>query len=194
MRVLLATAVLAFLVAAAGCGGSSDSGSATKAATEASQEASTTAASDATTEETESSDSEAAESSKAASEALDAAGFSEGCKKVAELSLALSAAFGSATSGTGADDVENTAEAYTKVADDAPEEIRGAFKTIAVALAKFAEVSKKLNLSSGATPDADALTKLAEASTETFDNPEFKKAGEAIEKWATENCAAATGG
>ena len=72
-------------------------------------------------------------------------------------------------------------------ADEVPEEIRDAFKTVAAAFATYAEVLGDIDLSSGATPDPETLQKLAEAA-EKLDDAELTAASAEIEAWAKANC------
>ncbi len=65
--------------------------------------------------------------------------------------MKFSEALGSATTGSGGPDLEATAKAYEEFADEVPEEIRDAFKTVAAAFATYAEVLGDIDLSSGGT-------------------------------------------
>ncbi len=111
----------------------------------------------------------------------------EGCTELTELSVKFSEALGSATTGSGPPDLEATAKAYEEFADEVPEEIRDAFKTVAAAFATYAEVLGDVDLSSGETPDPETLQKLSEAA-QNLDDSELTAASAEIEAWAKENC------
>jgi len=173
---VIAASVAALLLVAAGCGGSdSESDSTVAVETDATAGTGATDTTDATdTSGTETSDSDDDVSL-------------EGCTKLTELSVKFSEALGSATGGTGGADLEATAKAYEEFADEVPEEIRDAFKTVAAAFATYAEVLGDIDLSAGATPDPDTLQKLAEAA-EKLDDAELTAASSEIEAWAKANC------
>jgi hypothetical protein len=115
----------------------------------------------------------------------------EGCTQLTELSVKFSQALGAATTGSGAPDLQATAKAYEDFADEVPEEIRDAFRTIAAAFGTYADVLGDIDMSSGKTPDAKTLQKLAEAA-QKLDNTKLTAASAEIEAWAKKNCS--TGG
>ena len=168
---VIAASVAALLLVAAGCGGSDSEGGST-VTIETDATAAGTGAID-TTDATDTSDSDDDVSL-------------EGCTKLTELSVKFSEALGSATSGTGAPDLEATAKAYEEFADEVPEEIRDAFKTVAAAFATYAEVLGDIDLSGG-TADPETLQKLAEAA-EKLDDTKLTAASAEIEAWAKANC------
>jgi hypothetical protein len=102
-----------------------------------------------------------------------------------------SQALGAATTGSGAPDLQATAKAYEDFADEVPEEIRDSFRTIAAAFGTYADVLGDIDMSSGKTPDAKTLQKLAEAA-QKLDNRKLTAASAQIEEWAKKNCS--TGG
>jgi hypothetical protein len=180
MRIMvIAVAVAALLLAATGCGGSSESAADTTATIESTD---TTAVD--TTGATDTSSTDTSSSSDTTSD--DDASL-EGCTKLTELSVKFSQALQAASGGSGAPDLQATAKAYEDFADQVPEEIRGAFKTVAAAFETYADVLKDVDLSSGATPDPDTLAKLAEAA-KSLDNAKLTAATTEIEAWAKENC------
>ena len=151
MRIMVvAVSVAALVLAATGCGGSSSSSEGDAAATV--ESADTTAA-----DTTGGTDTTGAETTGTGDVSL------EGCTKLAELSVKFSQALGAATTGSGAPDLDATAKAYEDFADEVPEEIRDAFRTIAAAFGTYADVLGDVDLSSGKTPDPETLQKLAEA-------------------------------
>jgi hypothetical protein len=171
--VVVAVSVAALVLAATGCGGSSSSSEGDAAATVESTD--TTAA------DTTGGDTTGAETTGTGDVSL------EGCTKLAELSVKFSQALGAATTGSGAPDLDATAKAYEDFADEVPEEIRDAFRTIAAAFGTYADVLGDVDLSSGKTPDPETLQKLAEAA-QSLDNTELTAASAEIEAWAKENC------
>ena len=168
---VIAVPVAALLLVAAGCGGGSESSAGDTTATIAS--ADTTEATD-TSSSTDTTDTDGDMSL-------------ADCTKLSDLSVKFSQAFGAATSGSGAPDLEATAKAYEEIADEAPEEIRDAFKTVAAALSTYADVLKDVDLTPGETPDSETLAKLAEAAT-ALNDTELTAASAEIAAWATKNC------
>ena len=102
----------------------------------------------------------------------------EGCTKLTELSVKFSQALGAATTGSGGPDLQATAKAYEDFADEVPEEIRDAFRTIAAAFGTYADVLGDIDMSSGKTPDAKTMQKLAEAA-QKLDNTKLTAASAA---------------
>ena len=102
----------------------------------------------------------------------------EGCTKLTELSVKFSQALGAATTGSGGPDLQATAKAYEDFADEVPEEIRGAFRTIAAAFGTYADVLGDIDMSSGKAPDAKTMQKLAEAA-QKLDNTKLTAASAA---------------
>ena len=180
---VIAASVAALLLVAAGCGGSSSSSEGGATGT---IESSDTIAADTTSgTDTSSTDTSGMDTTSTGDVSL------EGCTKLTELSVKFSQALGAATTGSGAPDLQATAKAYEDFADEVPEEIRDAFRTIAAAFGTYADVLGDLDLSSGKTPDAKTMQKLAEAA-QKLDNTELTAASAEIEAWAKKNCT--TGG
>ena len=163
--------VAALLLAAAGCGGSSDN----------SADDST-----ATIESTDTSGGTDTSSSTDATDTNEDASLA-GCPELADLSANFTQALGAASSGSGMPDLEKTAKVYEEFADQVPEEIRDAFKTFAAAFASYADAFKDVDLTPGETPDPETLAKIADAA-KAFDNPKLTEATAEIEAWVTENC------
>jgi hypothetical protein len=176
--VVIAASVAALTLVAAGCGGSDSEGDSTMTietdATAAGTGATDTIDATDTTDSPDTSDSDDDVSL-------------EGCTKLTELSAKFAEALGSATGGSAGPDLEATARAYEEFADEVPEEIRDAFKTVAAAFATYAEVLGDIDLSAGGTPDPDTLQKLAEAA-EKLDDAKLTAASAEIEAWAKNNC------
>jgi hypothetical protein len=174
MRGILAGLLVTAAILAAGCGGSSKDTSGTTAATDTSA-AATTSTTDTTAGDTTST-----------------TGQSQGCQKVADLSVEFSKALGAAgATGSGQADLQKTAEAYKAFAEKVPEEIRGSFRTLAASFALYANALKGVDLSSGKTPDAKTLAKLNNA-TKALDNESLSAANTKISAWVKKNCS--TGG
>ena len=175
---VIAVSVVALLLVGAGCGGGSE---------DSAGDSTTTIESAATTDVTETSGD--TDTSSSTDTGDDADTSLAGCTELADLSVKFSQAMAAAVSGGGTD-METTAKAYEEFADQVPEEIRDAFKTIAAAFASYADVLKDVDLSAGATPDPDTMAKIAEAMKE-LDNTELTAATTEIQAWVQENC---TGG
>jgi hypothetical protein len=118
-----------------------------------------------------------------------AAGLTEGCQKVADLSVGFGKAL-SAAGANGTTDLEKTAKAYESFAQQVAEEIRSAFQTLAKAYAQYAVALKGLDLKAGQVPDAGTMAKLAKASR-SLSGQELTKANTDISAWVTKNCSAA---
>jgi hypothetical protein len=176
---MIAAAVAALLLVAAGCGDSSSSSEGDATATIESPD---TTADDTTggTDTTSGTD-----TSSTGDVSI------EGCTELTELSVKFSQALAEASTGAGAPDLQATAKAYEDLADEVPEEIRDAFRTIAAAFGTYADVLGDLDLKSGEAPDPETMQKLAEAA-QKLDNTELTAASAEIEAWAKENCS--TGG
>ena len=71
-------------------------------------------------------------------------------------------------------------------ADQAPEDIRDDFKTLADAYAKIADALEGVDLSSGETPSADVIAKLARLSQEI--DTKVTAGGSAHLRLDAENC------
>jgi len=186
MRTILAALLAgAALVLAAGCGGSSNNAAATTAAAETTT-AATTAATDTTTTDTTSTDTT---STAGTAGAAAAAGLSAGCQKVADLSVQFGKALGAAGADGSNTDLEKTAKAYEEFAKQVPEEIRGSFMTLAEAFGQYAKALQGVDFSSGKTPDAATIAKLAKAA-QALDNESLSAANTKITAWVNKNCKA----
>jgi hypothetical protein len=190
------------VVLAVGCGGKSNdaAGTTTVVVTETTaadttstdMSTDTTTASDDTSTDTTSSDDTSADTTStettatATDTATTAAGLTAGCQKVAHLSVQFGKAL-SAAGANGSTDLEKTAKAYEAFANEVPEEIRGAFQTMAKAYAQYAVALKGLHLEAGKVPDASTLAKLARAS-QSLNGQELVKASAQISTWVSDNC------
>ena len=168
-RWLAALLLAALALFVAGCGGDDGSDS---------------ASSDTAVVETESSDdgteTEASDDAMSATEDDDELGGE--CLKFADLGTKLQSAFGS-----GSGDIDDVSDVFDELADRVPEEIRDDYQVLADNFKEFAEALEGVDLSSGATPDAETLAKLQQAAS-SMDQPEVRQASENIEAWVSENC------
>jgi hypothetical protein len=144
----------------------------------------TTAATDTTSTDTTSTD-----TTSGAGAAAAAAGLSAGCQKVADLSVQLGKALSAAGANGSSTDLDKTAKAYEEFAKQVPEEIRGSFTTLAEAFGQYAKALQGVDLSSGQTPSAATIAKLAKAA-QALDNEALTAANTKIEAWVTKNCKA----
>ena len=104
------------------------------------------------------------------------------CAELAGLGSKLQGAFGS-----GSGDIDSVSEVFDELAERVPEEIRDDYQVLADNFKEFAEALEGVDLSSGATPDAETLAKLQEAAT-SMDQPEVQQASQNIEAWVKANC------
>ena len=104
--------------------------------------------------------------------------------------LRLLSSYATARSGAGGTDTKAAADALQDVADQAPDEIKDDFQTLADAYGKIADALGDTDLSAGQTPPPDVLAKLADVSKE-IDSTKVAQASTNISTWLTKNC---TGG
>jgi hypothetical protein len=161
---------------AAGCGGS-DGGNAV-------------ATGETTTEETTTEETTTEETGETTTDTdVSGTGLSEDCKKLGELSNALSQA--GASSGDSSNGLADLAAALSAFAAQAPEAIRDDYRTLAEAYVKFAEATKDIDVSSGETPSAADIAKLTEAS-QALATSDVTAASARISAWTLENCTTTT--
>ena len=175
----IAVPVAALLLVMAGCGGSSSSAEDSTTAIESTGATDTTGGTDTSTGTDTGSSADTTESTGDVS--------FEGCPELTDLAAEVSEALGAATSGTGEADLDAIVDAYDKFADEAPEEIRDAFKTLSEAFEQYADVLGDIDLSPGETPTADDVAKMAEAA-KSFSDAKLTAAAAEIEAWVKENC------
>ena len=176
---VIAVPVAALLLVIAGCGGSSSNA----------EDSTTAIESTGGTDTTGDTDTSAGTDTGSSTDTTDSVGelSLEACPELNDLSAEVSKALSKATSGSGEADLDAIVDAYDKFADEAPEEIRGAFKTLAEAFGKYMEVLGDIDLSSGETPDPDDVAKMAEAA-KAFSDTKVTAATAEIETWVKENC------
>jgi mevalonate kinase len=196
---VIAVPVAALVLVAAGCGGSSSSSAGDTTATVASVDTSASTDTSVSTDMT-STDTGATDTGATDTGATDTTAGTDtttttsggnasfaGCKKLIDLSGKYSQVIAAATSANGKTNFETIAKAYKAFAEEVPEEIRGAFRTLAEAFSSYAEAFKGIDLSSGKTPDPATLAKLANAA-KSLDNKKLTAATAEIEAWGKKNC------
>jgi hypothetical protein len=170
-----AVALAALALLGAGCGGGDDSSSATDTDTTAITDTSGT---DETTDET-TTDTDTDTDTNAADFA------SEECLEALGASSEFAQALGNL--GTDSEGLDESSRLFQEFAENAPEEVRADFQTVAEAYAAYVEVLGSLDLQAGKTPNAEQLAAL-QAATQSFTDPEVIAASERIQAWGQENC------
>jgi hypothetical protein len=198
--VLCAVALGALVLVTAGCGGGGGTTTVTVAAdttteettteAETTTEETTTTEEETTTEETsteedtttEETDTDTSETDTTTSPDLSFIS-NENCRQFVKFA----SDFSNAMSGTGDTDIKEAADEMQKFADEAPDDIRDDFKTLADAYSKIADAMQGVDLSSGKTPSADVIAKLAQLANE-IDSAKVTQASLNISAWTTKNC------
>ena len=170
----LALLVLSLALVAAGCGGS-DNQSAGSDETAVEETTTTeTTSEDTTTEETTDTD-------------VDVSGIlnDEDCLRLAGIGATFAQAL------TGASDEEAT-EAFQKLVDEVPEEIKADVQVLADWLADYTAKLQDIGLTTGQVPTAEQLAQLQAALADTNED-EITAASQRLEAWANDNCDVAGG-
>ena len=84
-------------------------------------------------------------------------------------------------------DLDEASRVFDEIADEVPDEIKADYEVIAENFDKIVEALKDVDLTSGETPNAEAIAKLQQLAT-TFDSPELREATANIEAWTQKNC------
>jgi len=84
-------------------------------------------------------------------------------------------------------DLDEASRVFDEIADEVPDEIKAEYEVIAENFDKIVEALKDVDLTSGETPNAEAIAKLQQLAT-TFDSPELREATANIEAWTQKNC------
>jgi len=113
-------------------------------------------------------------------------GLSSECSDLVEASQAFGAAVASSL-GTGDSELGNTADLYKDFAENAPDELKDDFETLANLMADYATALADLDLQPGETPSAAQIAKLA-AIGQSLSTSEAQEANAAIGAWTQENC------
>ena len=170
----LALLVVSLALVATGCGGSdNESAGSDETAIEETTTTETTSE-DTTTEETTESD-------------VDVSGIlnDEDCLRLAGIGATFAQAL------TGASDEEAT-EAFQKLVDEVPEEIKADVQVLADWLADYTAKLQDIGLTAGQVPTAEQLAQLQTALADT-NQDEVTAASQRLEAWANDNCDAVGG-
>ena len=117
-----------------------------------------------------------------------AVGFatSANCRKLALIGSTFAQAAG-AGSGQAQPKLADEVKALQAMADAAPSEISGDFRTMAGALGDFAQVWDEAGLAPGETPSPTQIAKLVAAS-QKLAQTDVQTAAEHVSTWVAENC------
>jgi hypothetical protein len=161
------TVVLGVLLiaVAAGCGSKN-------AATGTTTTATRTATAAATTTTTSGSDSTSFASAK-------------NCKDLEGLAAKVAQSF--QPNSNGETDLSKEADALNALADAAPNDIKGDFKTFAESFKDFAKAYGDVKLKPGVTPSAQQIAKLATLS-QSLNTPKLQKAMQHLSAWGSSHC------
>ena len=175
-RIVIAGAALVLMFAVAGCGGSNDAASdvvGDDTVTEESTATGTSTSAEGSTEEL--------------TDTVDSIGGLSGeCSDLVDASQAFGAAVASSL-GTGDNELGNTADRYKAFAENAPDELKDDFETLADLMADYATALADLDLQAGETPSAAQIAKLATIG-QSLSTTEAQEASAAISAWTQENC------
>jgi hypothetical protein len=168
VRLLTLAVVLVFALAAAGCGGGDDDEAGGDEATITFE----TTTDETTTDETTTDD--------------DTTGDSLASGECQEL-ISASAALGSAFSGVEDSDLDESSEAFTRFAGEAPEEIRADLELMAETYEEYVDAIGEIGLEPGETPSSEQALELQQALA-SIDLEEFTAASQRFTTWAATNC------
>jgi len=101
----------------------------------------------------------------------------------------LGAKFSQAIAASGGN-ASSVAKAYADLANAAPSEIRGDFKTLAGALKTYLDALAKAGYKPGTTPTAAQIAALSNAA-KSFTDPKLQAAEQHLTTWVKKNCSAA---
>ena len=172
MRLLTIAVVIALALVGAGCGGDDETSA------EGDDVAIETTTDDTTTDET------TTDETTTDDDTGDFDFASGECRDLVDASAELSQAFGAAGQDGDLDDVS---ELFDEFAENAPDEVRDDFATLAEAYESYADVFADIDVDPGETPDAEALARLQEALA-SIDQAEVTAASQRISDWAEQNC------
>jgi hypothetical protein len=109
---------------------------------------------------------------------------SEECQELIGASSALGQAFSGVQAG---DDLEESSEAFSEFASEAPEEIRDDLETMAAGYAAYVDAIEEAGIEPGETPSAEDAVALQQALA-SIDIAEFTAASQRFSTWASANC------
>ncbi len=182
IAVVLATGALALV---AGCGGSDKSTASDE--TVAAETATETTSADASTDTGVATDTTAMSDTGSTSTEPDISSLSGKCKDLVGLSKDFSEAMGASAGGTGNADFSKASDAFDEFADQVPAEIRGDFRVLAAAFAKYADALQGVDLNAGEAPSAATLVKIQKALS-SLDQKQVQAASQHIQSWVAANC------
>jgi ABC-type Zn uptake system ZnuABC Zn-binding protein ZnuA len=107
------------------------------------------------------------------------------CKDLEGLAAKVSQSF--QPNANGETDLKKEADALNALADAAPSDIKGDFKTFADAFENFAKAYGDVKLKPGATPSAEQIAKLATLS-QSLNTPKLQKAMQHLSAWGSSHC------
>jgi hypothetical protein len=108
---------------------------------------------------------------------------SEDCQEL----ISASAALGSAFSGVGSEDLDESSEAFSRYVEAAPEEIRGDLEIMAETYEAYADAIGDIGLEPGETPTPEQTAEFQQALA-SIDLEEFTAASQRFTTWAATNC------
>ena len=170
----LALLVVSLALVAVGCGGSDNESAGSDETAIAETTTTETTSEDTTTEETTDTD-------------VDVSGIlnDEDCLRLAGIGATFAQAL------TGASDEEAT-QAFQKLVDEVPEEIKADVQVLADWLADYSAKLQDIGLTAGQVPTAEQLAQLQTALADT-NQDEVTAASQRLETWANDNCDAVGG-
>lgn len=177
MRTWILGVVLVLALAGAGCGGSNDATSDAAGDDTAIEES-------VSTETSVSTDDASTEQTTDAGDSI--GGLSGECSDLVKASQAFGAAVASSL-GTGEGELGETADLYKAFAENAPDELKDDFETLADVMADYATALADLDIGAGETPSAEQIAKLAQIG-QSLSTTEAQEASAAISAWTQENC------
>lgn len=184
-RMGAAAVVAALMLVAAGCGGSNEESSSAADETVSTETVATATETetDMVTDEAETITDETETTSTVVT------GLTGACQDLAEVSQKFGEAMAAAASGAGSD-LEETSKVFDAFADEVPDEVQEHFQALAEAFAVYANALEGIDLKPGATPSAEQVAKLVQA-TQALDQEKLSKASAGIDAWVKENCGVA---
>jgi hypothetical protein len=172
LRLLMIAVVLVLAFAGAACGGDDEASDEDTVTLETTTEDTTT--DETTTEETTDEDT---------TETLGDELASEDCQEL----ISASAALGSSFSGVGSENLDESSEAFSRWADQAPQEIRGDLQIMSETYEAYAEAIGDIGLEPGETPTPEQAAEFQQALA-SIDLEEFTAASQRFTTWAATNC------
>lgn len=176
-RIGIAGVALVLMLSGAGCGGSNDAASEAAGDDTVTEESTSTGTSTSTEEA----------STEGTTDTVGTVGGLSGeCGDLVEASQAFGTAVASSL-GTGNGELDQTADLYKTFAENAPDELKDDFETLADLMAGYATAIADLDLQAGDTPSPKQIAKLVEIGR-SLNTTEAQEASAAISAWTQENC------